>query len=77
MSSDPSVILQAVTAGIGIGQVPVILAHEGLERGSLVTVLREWSLPVAVISLIYPKARVLAPRVTALVDCLRATIRLK
>jgi DNA-binding transcriptional LysR family regulator len=64
-------------AGIGIGQVPVILGHEALERGSLVSVLREWSLPTADISLIYPKARVLAPRVRALVDYLRATIRLK
>lgn len=77
MSSDPAVILQAVTAGIGIGQVPVILAHEALARGSLVPVLREWSLPTADISLIYPKARVLAPRVRALVDYLRATVRLR
>ena len=77
MSSDPAVILQAVAAGSGIGQVPVILAQDALERGTLVSVLPEWSLPAADISLIYPRARVLAPRVRALVDYLRATIRLK
>lgn len=77
MSSDPAVILQAVTADSGIGEVPVILAHEALERGTLVSVLAGWSLPTADISLIYPKARVLAPRVRALADYLRTTIRLK
>jgi DNA-binding transcriptional LysR family regulator len=77
MSSDPAVILQAVTAGSGVGQVPVVLAHEALARGTLVPVLPGWSLPTADISLIYSKTRVLAPRVRALVDYLRATIRLK
>jgi DNA-binding transcriptional LysR family regulator len=77
MSSDPAVILQAVAAGSGIGEVPVILAHEALERGTLVSVLPGWSLPTSDISLIYSKARVLAPRVRALVDYLRASIRLK
>jgi DNA-binding transcriptional LysR family regulator len=74
LSSDPSVILQAVKAGAGVGEVPEILAHETLRRGALITLLPGWSLPTLDISLIYPRSRALAPRVKALIDYLRKNI---
>jgi DNA-binding transcriptional LysR family regulator len=75
LSSDPSVILQAVKAGAGVGEVPEILAQEILRRGALVPVLPAWSLPIVDISLIYPKSRVLAPRAKALIDYLRKNVQ--
>jgi len=68
LSSDPAVILQATLAGVGIGQIPLILAGEPLARGELVQLLSEWTMPEADISLIYPGGRTLAPRIRALME---------
>jgi DNA-binding transcriptional LysR family regulator len=59
----------------GIGEVPVILAQDQLRQGTMISVLGAWSLPTVDISLIYPKRRLLAPRVKALRDYLRINIR--
>ncbi len=75
LSSDPSVILSAISAHAGIGEVPMILAPNALRGGSLIPVLPEWSLAALDISLIYPRSRVLAPRVRALVDFLRTQLK--
>ncbi len=74
LSSDPSVILHAVKAGAGIGEVPEILAHEALRQGALIPLLPGWSLPTVDISIIYPRSRVLTPRAKALIDYLRKNI---
>lgn len=68
ISTDPAVVLRSVRDGVGIGQVPVILAPAELASGGLVRVLPEWSMPEADISLVYLAGRALAPRVRIFVD---------
>ena len=70
VSTDPIVILRATMAGVGIGQIPVILAREELAKGELIQVLPDWSMPETDISIIYPAGRALPPPVRAFVDFL-------
>jgi DNA-binding transcriptional LysR family regulator len=50
-------------------------AGDALRRGTLVPILPGWSLPTVDISLIYPRSRLLTPRVRALVHYLRDHVR--
>ena len=75
LSSDPAVILQATLAGVGIGQIPLILAKDLLRDGALVRLLPEWTMPEADISLIFPGGRPLPPRTRAFVDFLCDALR--
>jgi DNA-binding transcriptional LysR family regulator len=61
-------VRDAAASGMGIAQLPLVIAREAVERGALVRVLGEWrSLPVPVHAL-YPSARYLTPKVRAFVD---------
>ncbi len=66
LSSDPAVILRSTLAGVGIGQIPMIIAKAEIQRGALIPVLSEWTMPEADISLIHAAGPL--PRVRALAD---------
>jgi DNA-binding transcriptional LysR family regulator len=65
LSSDPAVILRSALDGVGIGQVPLIIAGRELTSGALVRVLQDWTMPEVDISLIRPAGRPILPRVRA------------
>lgn len=68
LSSDPAVILRASQAGVGIGQIPLILARSELADGALAPVLPEWTMPEENIFLIHPAGRKPPPRVRAFAE---------
>ena len=67
LSSDPAVVVRAALAGVGIGQIPLILVRDHIAQGELVNVLEEWSLPSSDIYLLFPNYAARAPRVEALI----------
>jgi DNA-binding transcriptional LysR family regulator len=75
LSNDPSVIVCAAEAGVGIGQVPRILVEAALADGRLLPVLPGWRMAEVAISLILPSGRALVPRVRVLADFLTARLR--
>jgi len=61
--NDMNFVHHAVRAGAGIGPLPEMLAGPDLVR-----VLPEWSFAAASLSLVWPAARSLSPRVRAFLD---------
>jgi DNA-binding transcriptional LysR family regulator len=61
----------AVTAGLGIGILPLYIAGDAIQQGQLVPLLRQYQVvPESAIYLVYLPNRTLASRVRALVDFL-------
>jgi DNA-binding transcriptional LysR family regulator len=61
----------AVTAGLGIGLLPIYMIGDALRQGQLVPVLRDFQLvPASAIYLVYLPNRTLPSRVRALIDFL-------
>lgn len=67
-ANDGDAHLQCGLKGLGLIQVPRILAMPYLQRGELVEVLKEWSPEPLPISAVYPQSRHLSPQVRAFVD---------
>jgi len=64
-------VLAAVTAGLGIGILPVYMVGDALRQGHLVPLLRHYHvLPESAIYLVYLPNRTLSSRVRALIDFL-------
>ena len=61
---------EAAIAGVGVVQLPVLMAKEQLDAGTLVRVLPEWEPKREVIHAVFPSRRGLLPAVRALVDFL-------
>ncbi len=61
-------VRDAVLAGQGIGQLPLLLARDALAAGQLRRVLPDWSPQPAPIHAVYPSNRFLAPKVRAFID---------
>jgi DNA-binding transcriptional LysR family regulator len=59
---------QMAREGFGITYLPSILAVEDMQRGDLVRVLDDWSLPERPLYGVYPSARYLSAKVKALLD---------
>lgn len=58
----------AAVAGQGILSALSYQVAEELESGALVRILREWETPALPVSLVFPSARLLPPRVRAFLD---------
>ncbi|GKS75850.1 LysR family transcriptional regulator [Acidovorax sp. SUPP950] len=58
----------ALVAGRGVGQITLFQAARQLERGDLVRLLPEWSIPPIPIYVVYPPNRHLSAKVRAFVD---------
>lgn len=63
----------AVRAGLGFSALPSMLCEEQLERGELVRLLPDWSLPGGYLQAVYPHRRGLLPAVRAWIDHLAAS----
>ncbi len=72
---EPSLLLDLVLHGVGIGAVPYIYAADPIAAGRLMRVLPDFHQGLRPIHAIYPSRRLLAPKVREFVDftehCLR------
>ncbi len=63
----------AVRAGLGFTALPSMFCEEELERGELVRLLPDWSLPGGYLQAVYPHRRGLLPAVRVWIDHLAAS----
>jgi LysR family transcriptional regulator, regulator for bpeEF and oprC len=68
--NDGEALVAAAVAGLGLVQVPDIMADGDLRAGRLVEVLKAHRSPPVPIALVYPSSRQVTPRLRALVDAL-------
>lgn len=61
-------VRDAAMAGLGIAQLPLIVAAPALATGQLVRLLPDWSLPSVPVSAVFASARYLTPKVRAFID---------
>jgi len=66
--NEPSVVLDLVRGGLGIGVLPMIYARAEIEAGRLVRVLPGWRRGARPIHALYPSRQQLTPKVRAFVD---------
>ena len=72
-TDEMDVVFAAVTAGLGIGILPLYIADDALQQGQLVPVLRQYQVASeSAIYLVYLPNRTLPSRVRALIDFLVA-----
>jgi len=70
ISGDMLALREAAIAGVGVVQLPILMAKEQLASGTLVRVLDGWEPKPEVIHAVYPSRRGMLPAVRALVDFL-------
>jgi DNA-binding transcriptional LysR family regulator len=61
-------VRDAAIAGLGIAQLPMIVAHPALVSGELHPVLGTWSLPAIPVHAVFASARYLTPKVRGFID---------
>jgi LysR family transcriptional regulator, regulator for bpeEF and oprC len=61
-------VRNALLKGLGIGQMPCVMAHEAVANGQLVPVLAPWHPPPVEVFALYPSSRYLTPKVRAFID---------
>jgi len=61
-------VRDAAVAGLGIAQMPVLVAETAVRTGQLCGVLTDWSLPAVPVHAVFASARYLTPKVRAFID---------
>lgn len=61
-------VRDAAIDGLGIGQLPWLLAGPSVAEGTLHPVLADWELPAAPVHAVFASARYLTPKVRAFID---------
>lgn len=61
-------VRDAAVAGLGIAQLPVLVADAAVQAGQLRAVLTDWSLPTVPVHAVFASARYLTPKVRAFID---------
>jgi DNA-binding transcriptional LysR family regulator len=72
VTDDMAQLLHAATEGVGIVQLPDIIADEAIASGTLVNLLPDWMPAAGTVQAIFPSRRGLLPSVRALIDHLAA-----
>jgi len=75
LMNDGEAIVVAAVAGAGVAQVPSYMAEDALASGALVEVLKPYRPRALPVSLVYPGARLVTPRLRALIEALSAKKR--
>lgn len=70
ITGDMLALREAAIAGVGLVQLPLLMARDQLAKGELVRVLTEWEPQREVIHAVFPSRRGLLPAVRALVEFL-------
>jgi LysR family transcriptional regulator for bpeEF and oprC len=68
--NEPSALRNAALAGLGLTMLPDRLALPHEQDGTLQRLLRVWAGPVAELNAVFPRERVLPPKVRAFIDFL-------
>ena len=71
--NDGEALAVAAGEGLGLAQLPIYMAEDGLRTGSLVEVLRPFRPPALPIALVYPSSRQVTPRLRVLIEALTGT----
>lgn len=61
-------VRDAAIAGLGIAQLPLIVATPNIRTGQLVPILSDWSLPTVPVHAVFASARYLTPKVRGFID---------
>jgi DNA-binding transcriptional LysR family regulator len=61
-------VCDAAIQGLGIAQLPLLVAHAALSSGQLTRVLPEWSPAAVPVHALFPSSRYLTPKVRAFID---------
>lgn len=61
-------VRDAAVRGLGIAQLPVVVANVALSSGELTRVLPEWHPPAIPVHALFPSSRYLTPKVRAFID---------
>jgi DNA-binding transcriptional LysR family regulator len=72
VTDDMSQLLYAATDGVGVAQLPTIVADEALASGALVDLLPDWRPPSGEVQAVFPTRRGLLPSVRTFIDFLAA-----
>jgi DNA-binding transcriptional LysR family regulator len=72
VTDDMSQLLYAATEGVGVAQLPTMVADDALVSGSLVELLPEWTPAAGTVQAIFASRRGLLPSVRSLIDFLAA-----
>lgn len=67
-ASNVFAVRDAAASGLGIAQIPLIVAVPALASGQLVPVLANWQLPSVPVNAVFASARYLTPKVRAFID---------
>ena len=70
VTDDMSQLLYAATEGVGVVQLPDIVADEAIASGKLVTLLPDWTPAAGTVQAIFASRRGLLPSVRGLIDFL-------
>lgn len=70
VTDDMSQLLHAAIEGVGVAQLPDIVADSALASGALVNLLPEWTPAAGTVQAIFPTRRGLLPSVRSLIDLL-------
>jgi DNA-binding transcriptional LysR family regulator len=73
--NDGEAMVAAAIAGAGLVQVPSYMAEDALARGALVELMKPYRPPALPVSLVYPGARLVTPRLRALIEVLAGRTR--
>lgn len=61
-------VRDAALDGLGIAQLPLLLAQPEVDAGQLLPVMADWALPTAPVHAVFASARYLTPKVRAFID---------
>jgi DNA-binding transcriptional LysR family regulator len=70
VTGDMIALRAAALAGVGIGQLPVMMVREQLNRGQLVRLLPDWAPRAELLHVVFPSRRGVLPAVRALIEFL-------
>ena len=75
VADDLPTLKMAVLQGIGIGWMPESMCRDEIDRGALVRVLPDWTLPLGIAHAVFPSRRGLVPAVRKFLDFLGENLR--
>lgn len=70
VTTDMIALRDAAVAGVGVVQLPMVIARDQLVAGSLVRLIPDWAPCQEIIHMVFPSRRGLLPSVRALIDFL-------
>jgi DNA-binding transcriptional LysR family regulator len=70
VTDDMALLLYAALEGVGIVQLPTIVADAHIASGALVDLLSEWTAPSGIVQAVFPSRRGLLPSVRTFIDFL-------